>query len=108
MSSLPACLATAIIAIGASGELVDPTMPPSHALAASVAQAPRLQAIVRAQDREFAVIDGRHVVRGDRVGAWRVAEILRDAVRLRAGGRELELRLAPEVRREVTPRGVQP
>jgi len=105
---LPACVATAIIALGASAELADPTLPPSHAVSRSVAPALHLQAILRAQDREFAVIDGRRVVEGDRVGVWRVVEIRRDSVRLRDGERELALRLAPEIRRESIPRGGQP
>lgn len=108
MSSLSACLVTAAIAVAAAAELADPTMPPSYSAAASVAAAPRLQAIVRMQAGEFAVIDGRHVVPGDRVGAWHVVEIGGGRVRLRDGGRELELRLAAEIRRSVTPRGGRP
>jgi hypothetical protein len=108
VSNLSACLAAAIIAVVATVELADPTMPPTHAGVGAAAPALRLQGIVRAQDRLFAVIDGRHVVPGDRVGVWRVVEIRRDAVQLRDGSRELELRLAPEIRREVTPRGGQP
>ena len=108
MFDLPACVAAATLLVGASAELVDPTMPPRHAVAGSVAPALRLQAIVRAPDREFAVIDGQRVEPGDRVGVWSVVEIRRDSVRLRDGERELALRLAPEIRRESTPRGGHP
>lgn len=104
MSSVPACLVAAVIAVVAAVELVDPTMPPTHAAAASAPEL-RLQAIFHTREREFAVIDGRRVSQGDRVGAWRVVEIRPDAVRLRDGAHQLELRLAPAIRREVTPGG---
>ncbi len=107
MSDPRASLVAAVIAVVAAVGLVDPTMPPSHVVAAAPA-ALRLEAIVRSQEREFAVIDGQRVVPGDRVGAWRVVEIGPDSVRLRDDARELELRLAPPIRRPVTPPGGQP
>ena len=110
MSDSRASFVTAVIAVVAAVVLVDPTMPPSH-LGGAGPEAPaalRLQAIVRSQEREFAVIDGQRVVPGDRVGAWRVVEIGPDSVRLRDDARELELRLAPLIRRPVTPPGEQP
>ncbi|MEX2205332.1 MAG: MSHA biogenesis protein MshK [Myxococcota bacterium] len=99
---------TAAITVAAAGELADPTMPPSHAAAGPVAAMPRLQAIIHTQAGEFAVVDGRRVVPGDRVGAWQIVEIGGGSVRLREGGRELELRLAAEIRRAVIPRGGRP
>jgi hypothetical protein len=100
-----ASIVAAIAAVLAATELVDPTLPPSRMEEGSRAPALLLQGIVQARDHEFAVIDGRHVVQGDRVGAWKVVEIRPDAVWLRDGGRELELRLAPRTRREsIAPR----
>jgi hypothetical protein len=103
-----AFVVAAIAGVVASTELVDPTLPPSRAEEGFVAPALHLQGIVRRRDHELAVIDGRHVVEGDRIGEWVVVEIRRDAVWLRDGARELELRLAPEIRRNQIPRGGKP
>jgi hypothetical protein len=107
VSSLHAPLLAILVAAAKAGELADPTAPPSH-VAAAAAPSLRLQGILHFGLRDTAVIDGKRVAAGDQVGQWRVIEIRPDAVRLRGEQRELELRLAPSVRREVTVRGGKP
>jgi hypothetical protein len=108
VSSLSALLVAAMVAGASASELADPTLPPAHAASQTQAPALQLQAILHSRDRDVAVIDGKRVEAGDSIGAWRVVEVRRDAVRLRGDRRELELRLAPEVRRAATIRGGEP
>ena len=97
---------SATSAVAVDSELGDPTRPPAARVAAAeVAPALVLQAIFWAPERPAAVLDGRRVSVGDRVGAFVVDQIEREAVRLRGAGGFVELRLAARVRRT---RGVGP
>ncbi len=99
-------LVLALVAWSARGaasaeELGDPTRPPAigATVAPERAAALVLSAIFWAPERASAVVDGRRVAVGDAVGAFVVAAIERDAVRLRGAGGFVELRLGARVRR---------
>lgn len=86
--------------------LQDPTRPPAASLllppdAAQAPAAPRqptLQSVLvgPGSGREVAVIDGRIVRRGERVGRAILADIRGDRVILREGRRTTELKLYPQ------------
>ena len=83
--------------------LVDPTRPPDAPLAGSgsgaiaARAAPRLQSVlVASSGRRVAVIDGRTVRVGDRVGEASVAEIADTSVTLRRGKTIETIRLYPK------------
>lgn len=101
-----ALLAGLVAAAGPSGAAAgDPTRPP----AALARQEPERQAPLRlvgiwiGPSRRVAVIDGRALEEGDRVGGSRIVAIEETRVRLRPDGdrgREFELRLfGPQERR---------
>jgi hypothetical protein len=108
VSSLRALLFAALLGAAASEGLVDPTAPPAPVVAHAQSGGPKLQGILHQAGRDVAVIDGARVVAGDSVAGWRVVLVGADAVKLASGGRSLELRLAPSVRREATIRGGKP
>ena len=108
MSSRKALLFAALLGAASSEGLVDPTAPPVPIVAHAQAGGPKLQGILHLAGRDVAVIDGTRVVAGDSFGIWRVVAVGADAVKLASGGRSLELRLAPSVRREATIRGGKP
>lgn len=85
--------------VHADAVLSDPTQPPA---AARVAEAepdevvrgePALHGIFHADDRRFAVVDGRRVEVGDRVAGAQVVAIEVDRVRLRRDGVLVEIEL---------------
>jgi MSHA biogenesis protein MshK len=81
-----------------AAELVDPTRPPaSHSGAAEPAPAEgwQLTSILVSPERRVAVIDGRRLRVGDRLGDAEVVEIRLTGVRLRNARGVLELPLQP-------------
>lgn len=98
LAVLAGILAPAAMAQG----LVDPTRPPDAPLIgeagpAGVRQAPQLQSVlVSSNGRRVAVIDGRTVRVGDRVGNASVASIAGTSVVLRRGKASETLRLYPK------------
>ena len=84
--------------------LGDPTRPPNFAgLSFSTAEAapsgPVLQSIVLSPKRRLALIDGKLIGIGDRVGGATLVAIEIDSVRLREGRGTKVVKLLPDVRR---------
>jgi MSHA biogenesis protein MshK len=101
-----AALAALLVALPSEAQaLVDPTQPPGASAPSgpgaspSGAFGPVLSSIVLGPHRRFAVIDGREVRVGDKVGDARLVAIDADSVRLRAGRETRTLRLIPEISR---------
>jgi hypothetical protein len=92
--------ALATPALASAQNLFDPTRPlrpVSTAPTATAAQAlPRLQALIARGARYSALIDGRHLGVGDRIGSWRITAIDRSGVALEGpqGPQRLSLRQA--------------
>lgn len=87
--------------------LADPTRPPNFAglpfgATPAAPSGPLLQSIVLSPKRRLAVIDGKLVGIGDRVGDATLVAIEIDSVRLREGGGTRVLKLLPEVRKRET------
>ncbi|MGH8221009.1 MAG: hypothetical protein ACREUT_20950 [Steroidobacteraceae bacterium] len=85
-----ACLAAALIA-GAAGarageRLVDPTRPPSAA-AAVTSDALHVEAVILREGSRIAIVDGRIVRAGDRLGDTRIEEVTAEGVRYFRHGR---------------------
>lgn len=95
-AALCALLAAGVAARGAA--LTDPTRPPGAGASAAGGQAgSRLQSVLISPGRRVAVIDGKNVVVGDKVGDATVVRISESEVVLRrAQGRET-LKLFPAV-----------
>lgn len=86
-------LATLLLGMAAKAasadRLVDPTRPPAARatpVAAAQEEGVRVEAVLRSQDRNVAIVNGRVVRAGDRVNGIRVAEILTDGVRYERDG----------------------
>ena len=84
--------------------LADPTRPPntmetSAAESGAGTSGPVLKSILLSSNRRLAVIDGRTVNVGDRVGNARVIAIDTDSVKLRGSEGVTSLKLLPEVKR---------
>ncbi|MBK7951733.1 MAG: hypothetical protein IPK00_23960 [Deltaproteobacteria bacterium] len=82
----------------AAESLPDPTRPPAASLIAAPAaqdtnEKLELRAIFHAEDRRFAVINGRRVQTADRIAGAEVLAIEVDRVRLRRDGEIVELEL---------------
>lgn len=90
----------------AQAALADPTRPPEAArggadpgLPDAAAAAPKLQSVLIAGNRRLAVIDGRAVSLGDRVGEAKVTAIRETEVTLRRGAEVQTLQLYPGIER---------
>ncbi len=102
-----AVLATALLALAPWAQaqgLADPTRPPNFSgltpdgeVAAPAG--PVLQSIVLSPGRRFALINGKVVAVGDRVGPATLVAIEIDSVRLREGGGTRVLKLLPDIRK---------
>lgn len=97
---LAALLALAWAGAGSASSLSDPTRPPDFAArtarAAPAGPArPVLQSTLVAPDRKTAVISGKQVQIGDSFQGAVITDITAYEVRMRKGGRETRLRLAP-------------
>ena len=77
------------------GDLPDPTQP--HGAAAGRAPSSGVQSIFISPQRKTAVVNGRIVTIGDRVGAAEVVDIRPYEVILKRDGRETSLRLTPRL-----------
>jgi hypothetical protein len=90
-----------VLMLSSTPLLQDPTRPLGLAPEALLSDSPtvsvvaqqehRLQAVVYSGDTASAIIDGRLYRQGDQVGAYRLAAIKRQQVRLEAQGETLEL-----------------
>lgn len=97
------CLLHAVVAAQA---LPDPTRPPSgarvtaegpNAAAAASEPAPVLESVLIGRDRSMAVISGRRLFVGDRVGDARIVRITGTEVVLRSSEGQTTLKLFPQV-----------
>jgi MSHA biogenesis protein MshK len=84
--------------------LSDPTRPPmptgvSVAAPRNAASGPVLQSILLSPLRRLAVIDGRMVKVGDRIGNAQIIAIDFDSVKFRRGDSISEMKLLPEARK---------
>jgi MSHA biogenesis protein MshK len=83
--------------------LSDPTRPPSFSGVpfdgVAAPAGPVLQSIVLSPKRRLALINGKLIGIGDRVGAATLVAIEIDSVRLREGGGTKVVKLLPEVRK---------
>jgi hypothetical protein len=83
--------------------LSDPTRPPDVAEAVgdapTVSRGPLLQAVLISTQRRYAVIDGRQVGLGTRIGAARIVGITESAVILEGASGRTTLKLLPGVGR---------
>lgn len=101
-------LAASVALSGASvraAELADPTAPPRAALATGGARTPSVSAILIASGRRIAIVDGRAVGAGDRIGPITIEAVLDDGVRYTRGGRRA---FAPLPRQPGVSRGANP
>jgi MSHA biogenesis protein MshK len=98
-AALLACILAAAMPGYAVENLPDPTRPPAaFALPATNAAAvsgPVLQSILISSSRRHAIIDGRTVRVGDKVGGAEVVEITAGQVTLQEGGVKRVLQLFP-------------
>ena len=90
--------------VGQAASLPDPTKPPSTSVGqatASPASRFRLDSILVGDKRRRAVINGRTLAQGGRLGEARVIRIGVDRVLIEVGGESytLELESAPSIRR---------
>jgi hypothetical protein len=89
--------------------LVDPTRPANAKAMSSGERAEsgvRLEAILRSEGAHLAIVNGKVVRAGDRIGAARIDEVLADGIRYTRDGRSHTARLgnkAMNVRRNVVP-----
>jgi MSHA biogenesis protein MshK len=106
--TLPGAVLCALAMAPASGQalaqaLSDPTRPPALGDAAgeaAPAAAFRLQSVLISRGRRIAVIDGRTVVVGDKVGDATLAAIAETEVSLKRGEERETLKLYPGVERK--------
>lgn len=106
---LAALLLIATAETAMADRLVDPTRP-AHAkeIARDAHQPLRLEAILRAEGRALAIVNGKVVRVGDHVGEVRIEEIGSDSIRYTRAGRTKTARLPSEriaVRSNVTANG---
>jgi hypothetical protein len=79
----------------AAGQLADPTRPPQAQAISSLPSehAVRVEAVLHSADRNFAIVNGKVVRAGDRIGTAQVEAILSDGVRYVRDGRTHVARL---------------
>jgi hypothetical protein len=89
--------------------LIDPTRPANAKAISSGEKAEagvRLEAILRSDGAHLAIVNGKVVRAGDRIGATRIDDVLADGIRYTRDGRSHTVRLdskAMQVRRNVVP-----
>lgn len=94
-------LATLLLSLSAhaaaSERLLDPTRPANaKEVVREAPQGVRLEAILHSEDRLIAIVNGKIVRVGDRVGDARIDEISADSIRYTRAGRSQVTRLAPK------------
>ncbi|OGA11698.1 MAG: hypothetical protein A3D95_11575 [Betaproteobacteria bacterium RIFCSPHIGHO2_12_FULL_69_13] len=101
MIRLAASVFCALLASAAQGApFADPTRPPNASESdpgSAAAAGPRLESVLIAPNRRFAVISGQTVRVGDTFGEAKVVRITESAVVLRKGEELETLKLIPEV-----------
>jgi MSHA biogenesis protein MshK len=94
-----------LFAAAAAAQLADPTRPPSVVEStgevAVAPTGPRLQSVLISPTRRVAVIDGKAVALGAKLGEATVETITESAVVLRYAGRRETLQLNPAVNKRV-------
>ena len=94
-------LATLLISLSAhaaaTDRLQDPTRPSNaKEIVRQAPQGVRLEAILHSEDRLIAIVNGKIVRAGDRLGDTRIDEISADSIRYTRAGRSEIARLAPK------------
>ena len=81
----------------AADRLADPTRPPqaSDATNGPLQESVRVEAVLRSKERDLAIVNGKIVRAGDRVGGVQIEEILVDGVRYVRDGQVHVARLQP-------------
>ena len=94
---LAALLLTTLSAKAAADRLADPTRPPQTSEASSrpAQESVRVEAVLRSKERELAIVNGKIVRAGDRVGGVLIEEILVDGIRYVRDGQLHVARLQP-------------
>ena len=94
---LAALLLTTLSAKAAADRLADPTRPPlaSDACASPSQDSVRVEAVLRSKERDLAIVNGKIVRAGDRVGSVRIEAILVDGIRYVRDGQVHVARLQP-------------
>lgn len=116
MPTAPVLFSFALLSAGGPAfaqALADPTRPPNlsglpSGAAAAAVSGPVLQSIVLSPERKIAVISGKLVGIGDRVGDATLVAIDFDSVRLREGRGTRLLKLLPDVRKRETATAAPP
>ena len=85
-------LLLAVIPAGYAQALTDPTRPAQYRPVAAQERLD-LQSILFSDSRKVAVINGKALTEGERIGGARVLSISKDSVRLRRGGKVVRLQL---------------
>lgn len=111
IAALATALGASSLRADADGPLSDPTRPPVSAqIVAAEPDVPArgelsLRGIFHADDRRFAVIDGRRVEVGDRIAGAELIAIEVDRVRLRRDGALVEIELVASAFKSARARG---
>lgn len=80
--------------------LTDPTRPGQYHAAGPKIHL-KLESVLFSESRRVAVINGKVLAEGERIGSAKVVSIGKDSVRLRRGGKTVRLTLqAPTIRQE--------
>ena len=92
-----AALLLTMSARAAADSLVDPTRPPqaSDAASAPLQDGLRVEAVLRSKERDLAIVNGKIVRAGDRVGGVQIEAILVDGIRYVRNGQVHVARLQP-------------
>ncbi len=94
--SVAAIALLVLLPTASANELRDPTRPYSATPRSADAATPyQLSAVFVARDRRVAIINGRRVVEGDRIGGATVTAIHDNRVQLNRSGKEVVVRLLP-------------
>lgn len=92
-----AALLLTMSAKAAADRLVDPTRPPqaTDASASPSQDSVRVEAVLRSKERDLAIVNGKIVRAGDRIGGVQIEAILVDGIRYVRDGQVHVARLQP-------------
>jgi len=101
MARQPGLALLALLLTSNAAALHDPTRPTDPALYFAHGRTGgwTLQSILLSTERRIAIINGKRVQEGDRIGSARVTHIQNTQVVLKTAGRTLKLRLRPGARK---------